>query len=299
MTVKFKPMLAVAVEEFDKIKYPVLVSWKADGIRVLIKDGVALSRSLKPIPNQFIQKWVSCNAEALEGLDGELIVGDISAADVFNVTTSAVMSRDGEPDFKMIVFDIWSAEDATALQRFNRLKAIAPLLPKRTQVLAKYIAHKPSEVEAIETTLLAEGAEGVMLQGVDTTYKFGRSTLKEQKLLKLKRFEDAEFEVVGFVEKLHNANEAKINEVGNTERSSHKENMVPMNTLGALTIKIWDGSLCNVGTGFDDKTRQDIWDNRESYIGKLAKVKHFAIGAKDSLRFPVFLGWRNELDMGE
>lgn len=294
-----KPMLATAVDNLTKINYPVLVSWKADGIRVVIKDGVALSRSLKPIPNLFIQNWVSYNAEALEGLDGELIVGDISAPDVFNVTTSAVMSRDGEPNFKMVVFDIWSADNATAIQRFNRLKVIAPLLPKRAQVLAKYIANKPDEVEDIETKLLSEGAEGLMLQGVDTTYKFGRSTLKEQKLLKLKRFDDEEFEVVGFVEKLHNANEAKINEVGITERSSHKENMIPMNTLGALTIKIWDGSLCNVGTGFDDKTRQYIWDNRESYIGNLAKVKHFAIGAKDSLRFPVFLGWRSELDTGE
>ncbi|MNQ60612.1 DNA ligase [compost metagenome] len=290
-----KPMLATAVDDLTKIKYPVLVSWKADGIRVLIKDGVALSRSLKPIPNLFIQNWVSCNADALEGLDGELIVGDISAPDVFNVTTSAVMSRDGEMDFKMVVFDIWDAEpNVTAVQRLRRLRSIASLLPKRAHVLAKYIANKPSDVEYIENALLSEGAEGV-----DSTYKFGRSTLKEQKLLKLKRFSDEEFEVVGFVEKLHNANEAKINEVGNTERSSHKENMIPMNTLGALTIKIWDGSLCNVGTGFDDKTRQHIWDNREQYLGKLAKVKHFPVGAKDSLRFPVFIGWRSELDIGE
>lgn len=296
----FRPMLATAVDDLTKIKYPVLVSWKADGIRVLIKDGVALSRSLKPIPNLFIQNWVSCNADALEGLDGELIVGDISAPDVFNVTTSAVMSRDGEMDFKMVVFDIWDAEpNVTAVQRFNRLKAISALLPKRAQVLTKYIANNSKGVEEIETKLLAEGAEGVMVQGVDSTYKFGRSTLKEQKLLKVKRFTDEEFEVVGFVEKLHNANEAKINEVGNTERSSHKENMIPMNTLGALTIKIWDGSLCNVGTGFDDVTRQHIWDNREHYLGKLAKVKHFPVGAKDSLRFPVFIGWRSELDTGE
>lgn len=52
------PMLATAVENLDVLKYPVLVSPKLDGIRCLIIDGVAMSRSLKPIPNKHVQEWV-------------------------------------------------------------------------------------------------------------------------------------------------------------------------------------------------------------------------------------------------
>ena len=294
----FKPMLAVSCHDLNLVRYPVLVSWKIDGIRILIKDGVALSRSLKPIPNLFIQNWVACNAEILNGLDGELIVGDIDAPNVFNVTTSAVMSRDGEMDFTFYIFDKWDSPD-TAMDRWLYLRNsdLQSKLPKRAKVLQKQLVHDAEQAAKYEERLLSQGAEGMMICGCNTTYKYGRSTLKEQKLLKKKNFVDSEFEVVGFIEKLHNANEAKINEVGNTERSSHKENMIPMNTLGALTIKIWDGSLCNVGTGFDDLTRQHIWDNQEHYLGKLAKVKHFPVGAKDSLRFPVFLAFRHEDDM--
>lgn len=295
----FRPMLATAVDDLSKLKYPVLCSWKADGIRVVIKDGVALSRSLKPIPNIFIQNWVACNAEILNGLDGELIVGDIAAPNVFNITTSAVMSRDGEVDFTFYIFDKWDSED-TAMDRWLYLRNsdLQSKLPKRTKVLHKQLVHDAEQATEYEQNLLAQGAEGMMICGCDTTYKYGRSTLKEQKLLKKKNFTDNEYIVVGFEEKMHNANEAKINEVGNTERSSHKENMVPMNTLGALVLRMENGETFNCGTGFDDSTRKYIWENRESLVGKLAKIKHFEIGTGYiKPRFPVFISFRHEDDL--
>lgn len=294
-----KPMLGVAVDSFDKLTYPLLCSAKIDGVRCLIKDGVALSRSLKPIPNKYIQQWVKENAETLEGLDGELVVGNAFSPTVFNTTTSGVMSREGEPDFQYIVFDIWnSLSENAALDRYLKLKDISPDLPNRANVLLKKVVNSPEEAKEYEEQLLEIGAEGMMVQGLHAGYKFGRSTVKEQKLLKVKRFTDSEYEVVGFEEKMHNANEAKINEVGNTERSSHKENMVPMNTLGALVLRMENGETFNCGTGFDDSTRKYIWENRESLVGKLAKIKHFEIGTGYiKPRFPVFLGFRSEEDM--
>ncbi len=52
----FKPMLADAIEP-DKypLRFPLFVSPKLDGVRCVVRDGVAYSRSLKPIPNQFVQ----------------------------------------------------------------------------------------------------------------------------------------------------------------------------------------------------------------------------------------------------
>lgn len=296
-----KPMLGVAVDSFDKLTYPLLCSAKIDGVRCLIKDGVALSRSLKPIPNKYIQQWVEDNAEILEGLDGELVVGNAFSPTVFNTTTSGVMSREGEPDFQYIVFDTWNSlsenGSVVAMDRYLKLKDISPDLPSRANVLLKKVVNSPEEAKEYEEQLLEIGAEGMMVQGLHAGYKFGRSTVKEQKLLKVKRFTDSEHEVVGFEEKMHNANEAKVNAVGNTERSSHKENLVPCNTLGALILRAADGTTFNCGTGFTDEQRDEIWNNRHSLIGKLAKIKSFEIGVVQKPRFPVFLGFRSEEDM--
>src|SRR5690554_4631311 len=98
----FKPMLAASCDNLDALKYPLLATPKIDGIRCLIIDGVAMSRSLKPIPNRFIQSVIG--KPEFNGLDGELLVGDS-----FQAATSGIMSGDGEPDFRYYVFDQWDA----------------------------------------------------------------------------------------------------------------------------------------------------------------------------------------------
>lgn len=148
----------------------------------------------------------------------------------------------------------------------------------------------------MEQFWLNEGYEGVMGRSMDGTYKYGRSTMKEGILWKLKRFADHEYEVVGFEERMHNANEATINELGYTERSSHKAGMVPMGTLGALILKHSAGDF-RCGTGFTDEQRAHIWANRDALMGRMAKIKHFEIGVKDLPRFPVFLDFRPLEDM--
>ena len=79
-------------------------------------------------------------------------------------------------------------------------------------------------------------------------------------LLKVKRFEDGEAGILAVEEQMHNGNEATTNELGRTQRSSHKENKVPMGTLGALVCKdVETGIQFNIGTGFTDEVRQQLW----------------------------------------
>ena len=111
-----KPMLAVEVN-FDKLRYPVYAQPKLDGIRVVVKDGIVYSRSLKAIPNKHVQTLFS----HLNGLDGELIVGNPTAHDVFQKTTSGVMSKEGEPDVTLYAFDMWNQTDKTYESRYNTL----------------------------------------------------------------------------------------------------------------------------------------------------------------------------------
>ena len=114
MTKQIKPLLACEVP-LDDVKFPVYVSTKLDGIRCLIIDGVAYSRSLKPIRNKYVQELFG--KPEYNGLDGELVVGDIYAKDVFQKTTSGVMSAEGTPDVKFYVFDICTTPEETFTAR--------------------------------------------------------------------------------------------------------------------------------------------------------------------------------------
>ena len=116
--------------------------------------------------------------------------------------------------------------------------------------------------------------------------------------MKFKFFKQEEFEVIGFTERMHNTNEATTNELGYTERSSAKDGLVPMNTLGSLTLKYGDTDF-SCGTGFTDAQRKEIWDNRDKYLGKLASIRYMSVGQKDKPRVPSFIGWRHEDDISE
>ena len=286
----FKPLLSATIEDTSKLTYSCLISTKLDGIRCVVIDGVACSRNLKPIRNKHVQACIG--KPEYNGLDGELIVGDIFATDCYRVTNSGVMAAEGEPDFLFYVFDRFDMPEST----FHERLGLIPKLPF-VEPVPHWRVDNEDQLLEIEANLLARGAEGVMVRSAGGIYKHGRSTLKDGILGKLKRFSDAEFKVVGFEERRTNGNIATINSLGYTERSSHKENKFGRGDLGALICETADGQIFNCGTGFDDATRAEIWQNRDAYLGKLVKVKSFLIGVKTLPRFPVFVGWRDEIDI--
>ena len=73
-----KPLLA---GNFDptKAKFPYIASPKIDGIRFLMIDGVAVSRTFKPIRNKHIQSLLSQYLP--DGVDGESINVTVSATE--------------------------------------------------------------------------------------------------------------------------------------------------------------------------------------------------------------------------
>ena len=295
MNTNFKPQLASQIDDLNKITYPVYVSPKLDGIRSTIFDGVAYSRSLKLIPNLSIQKWAKDNAALLEGLDGEFIVGSPTSETAFRDTTSFVMSIDKTGNFQFYAFD--KVQEGTAEQRQNTLEAL-PLIPC-VKVLKQTLVTSKEELEAYRTVAVGEGYEGAMVKKVQGKYKFGRSSVKEGLLLKMKLFSDAEYLIVGYDCKYHNSNEAKVNELGRTARSTQKDGMVPLDTLGVLYLETSEGTRFGCGSGFDDKTRDELWKIKDELIGQYATVKYFAIGGYNVPRFPVFKGTRAMEDISE
>lgn len=287
-----KPMLAAPTDGKD-LRYPLLASPKLDGVRCLIIDSVAVSRSLKPIPNKHVQRLFG-RAE-LNGLDGELIVGADCGPGVFQRTSSGVMSREVYPEAVLHVFDTFLGDYGfkqrlllakTRIKGLHNLELVEHVNLVSESALLKYEAAK-----------LGHGYEGVMIRDPAGPYKQGRSTLNEGWLLKLKRFVDSEAVVTGYTQLMHNANEATTNELGQTERSSHQAGKQPVALLGALQVQDVKSKVeFEIGTGFTTDMRRLLWIGRGKLKGRLVKYKYQPVGVKDKPRFPVFLGFRDERD---
>jgi DNA ligase-1 len=294
-------MLASPVEEkhLSNLEYPVICSPKIDGVRVLALNGVLYSRSMKPIRNKALIEKFSNSKYKNINFDGEITVVDKNDPNVYRITTSYVNSFDKEEDeshkFVINVFDILNI-DSLDTPYIDRLKSIPDFDEPLFSKLEYKLCNNSKEVLEYEQYCLNAGYEGIMVRSYNGKYKLGRSTLKEGIILKLKRFSDYEAIIVGFVEEYKNLNEAKKNELGRTERSSAKDGLVPNGRLGALICKFNDIEF-NIGSGFTHEERTEVWDNRESYIGKLVKFKCFEVGVKDAPRFPIFLGFRSPDDL--
>lgn len=295
MTKQFKPMLA-AEADLNKLKFPLIASPKLDGVRALIKGGVVLSRSLKPIPNKHVQMLFG--RPELEGLDGELIVGSPTDKDCFNNTSGAIRRESGDPDVRFFVFDKWDRTGPYDESVGDINKAATGF---RVVHLQRKVIFSIEELKAYEEECLEAGFEGIILRDPQSPYKFGRSTAKEGYLLKVKRFADSEARVLDVEELMHNNNPATCNECGHTERSSHKANLVPAGTMGRLRVEdIHTGQRFYIGTGFTAEQRVWWWDNyqyRASNLGLIVKYKFFPVGVKELPRHPVYLGLREGFDM--
>jgi len=295
MIPNFKPMLSA---KLDKPSFPYLASPKLDGIRCVIVDGVALSRTLKPIPNKHIQSILG--SILLNGLDGEIICGSPTDPECFRNTTTVVMSHDKVEDFTFHVFDEFthhklrfSTRLFLAEDRVVSIQCGPSIEGKHIKTVPHHMVNTQEEFDAAEVMFLTLGYEGMMGRKPDGHYKFGRTTVKENILIKVKRFSDSEAEVIGMEELMHNDNEKLVNELGRSKRSSHQDGKRAAGTMGALVVRdVETGIEFNIGTGFDAAQRDEIWENRDSTIGKILTYKSFHIGVKEKPRHPVFKFWR-------
>jgi DNA ligase-1 len=236
---------------------------KLDGIRA-IKQGRLLSRKFIEIPNEQIQQKYSWLPN---GLDGELILIENNwAGSGFNKTQSIVMREEPILDSEMykvyyFIFDyvmgdlkkpyIERMADLADLQRCCSSVGIRYLLPKKIDNLDELIAYEQKCVD--------DGYEGVILRSPNSPYKLGRSTFREQYLMKLKRFEDSEAKITGFEERMHNENEKEKDNLGHAKRSSKLDGMVATNTLGSLNVTDINTNIqFFIGSGFDDELRKEI-----------------------------------------
>lgn len=307
MTYLKKPMLAdnkpwdpAAVEA----NLPLAGFIKLDGIRCLVDQGVGYSRSLKPLPNKQLQAKIAANAIELQGFDGEIIVGEFTDEFCFKESHRACMKEDLEADHRFIAFDLWNKPDYSFELRHQILTDCAEAHPvPMLEVLPYKLIETMEELDRLKDWALDNGHEGTIWRRLDAFYKNGRATTKSGGMYKNKSRVDTEVTIIEWHEQMENLNEKTTNELGRSQRSSHQENKVGKDTLGAFTCTGFfeDGTpfttKVGVFSGFTDADKQNIWNKRHQLTGKMMKIKYMGIGSDQAPRTPVALGFRDAIDM--
>jgi DNA ligase-1 len=293
-------MLAATLKGIEAIRYPVLASPKYDGIRCVIRDGRALSRALKPIPNEHMRAELEGLGARIEGFDGELMLPYPAQV---QAVTSAVMTREAEPpaDWFFVVFDCYNEDRALPFaERIEvvRRRILHCAFGPHVRLCEHVAIHDAAELAAYEAKCLAAGHEGVMLRAPDGPYKHNRATLREGYLSKLKRFSDGEAEIVDVLELQRNRNAAFVGELGQTKRRTLKANKVAGDVMGKLVVRdLKTGVRFKIGTGFNAKQRAGWWRCRDWLIGRIVRYRHQEHGRKDKPRIASFVSMRDPIDM--
>ena len=279
-----KPMLAAKLEDTSKLRFPLLMTPKIDGIRCLKVDGKVLTRSFKPVRNRHIAEQL---AALPDGVDGELVLRDADFSD----SQSGIMSADGAPDFLYCCFDLASSDPyrvrVSSLPTVSDAAWYQPIVPALAQNLGDFLWYEEKQVEA--------GYEGVVARSLDSPYKFGRSSLREGFMLKYKRFSDSEAVIIGFVEAMENLNEATRDAIGRLQRLGGNMGFFPKGTLGGFLVRDGDVEFSiGTGKGLTAALRQHIWDNQPSYLGRVVNYRFQSVGAKDRPRFPSFQSFKEQ-----
>jgi len=310
---KFKPMLAPNDKvNLNDIKYPILASFKLDGIRCLFIKGEMLSRSLKPIQNKQVREKFQPLTDYSKNmgciLDGEIYSPKLS----FQEITRFVMTKDfNDPKsikkhggvleipehLQFHIFD--TVNDDTFNMRFiERINGLSRNLAKHERVI-EYVKQvtisSKEDVEEYFNVALENGFEGLILRDPNGRYKCGRGTIKEGLIYKVKPFVTFDAEILDVIQATEvdpNA-EKKINELGRSVTSKKKDDRILIDKASAFEVE-YEGKKLKVTLAMPDDEKVAVWANREQYKGKIIEYRGMLVGAKDVPRHPVMIRFRKD-----
>jgi DNA ligase-1 len=208
-------------------------------------------------------------------LDGEIMSDNFNS---MQQTAFASKRRTSVGDVVFHVFDIlplseWSSKEFK-LTKSARIAMLSEVLKNSPTNRVVEVAHKRvkslDDAMQFHNAFVARGYEGGMVLP-NIPYYLGR---KANSLLKIKDMKSQDCTVVGTYE--------------GTGRNKGK--------LGGLTVIQENGKRCDVGTGFNDRDRSDIWSGKEDVKGRIIEVKYQELSKDGVMRFPVFIRWRDAGD---
>lgn len=311
----FKPMLAPNEEvDLSTLKYPIFASNKLDGMRIVFNKGQILTRSLKPLPNkqlntkfEIIRKWTE---ETGNILDGEIYSPQLTFQEIISfcmtddLTESKTVKKNKGileiPDhLNFYCFDaLYGGQTCHPFNnRIKMVQEVALMFPTIMILVEHELLDSEVEVRKHFTYALKGGCEGLILRDPFGRYKYGRGTIKEGLIYKVKPFVTLDAQIIGVVQatEVNEEAEKKINELGRSVTSKKKDDRHTIDKASAFMVYYKDKEL-KVTLSMTDEEKKEVWLNKESYIGKWIEYKSMKIGMKeDGLpRHPVMLRFRTD-----
>lgn len=298
---EFSPMLAADFNKRQhKISEEFYITQKIDGIRCLaIKENEKTvkfySRAGKEIQDLTeLHREIAENEDIPVGqvLDGELLTAGhdgFSVGDTFRATQKIVRSDGEKRGVDFLVFDTLPLREFTtglsSLPYADRRVVLDSLLHSGNETTDQRVSALPVLYHGTDATMIAveaekaddAGFEGMMVNTADGFY----ATKRTDALQKVKSFKTADLLCTGVAE--------------GTGRH--------VGRLGAALVE-YRGGTTYVGTGFSDIERETYLSDPEQIVGKVIEVKFFeettdSSTGQPSLRFPVFVGVRDDKDEGD
>jgi DNA ligase 1 len=282
----------------DHPKKMVGIKWvdrKYDGVRLLTvihKSGVVHQFTRNGIQN----KNFSHICEMLSGLAADLSEDMVLDGEIISVNFQALMTQVNRKggvdtsDSRLMLFDMVPLKAFRSgehkVSQTDRHKALCALEARLAELTNGVVAVEPklsvnldtpegqAALQTFNRQVLSEGLEGVMIKDPQASYKTKRSDA----WLKIKPWITVDLEIVDVVE-----GEGKF-----------------VGTLGALVCEGEDQGKrirTNVGSGFSEAQRAEIWAARKKMKGRVVEIKGDALTMDQnqdtwSLRFPVFMQFR-------
>ena len=210
-------------------------------------------------------------------------------------------------------FDTLTNVEGANLPFEERYKITRAVVTELKECAIRCVVQTPvnsvKEIEDAFEICLHEGYEGLILKDPKGKYKFGRGTIKEALCFKVKPFETFDAKIIGVKERFENTNESFKNELGRSTKRNTLDAKQGTGIASCFIVKYLKKYKAHENPiGYSDyyeikpvitgteEFRKEIWDNKESYIGKMIEYKAMMIGAKDVPRHPIFLRFREDRD---
>jgi DNA ligase-1 len=268
----YPPMLAKSAADIHEkyLTFPCYIQPKLDGLRCVSTLDGQYSRTRKPLNFPHIQKEIDRIRKEYPELaqaefDGEIYLHKMS--DNFQDLMS-IARKENHPQQHILEYHVYDIIDDSKsftdryVKPFSKLKLSGPV-----KVVPTFLCKNQEEVDALEQRFIEEGYEGAMRR-TDAPYEFKRSA----NLLKIKRFEDSEFEVLGIEE-------------GRGKLAGH---------AGALKFKTKKGIDFNAKPAMPDSMLKQIFENPKKYMGLQATIKYQGVSNDGVPRFPVVKDFRED-----
>ena len=268
----FSPMLACKDFNEDKLRYPIATVRKFDGVRCIldIKQEVAISRSGHLVPNICVQRTLQRIASRLSNsvtlLDGEIVLDVHNDVDTQTETEGFMNSDDKELDFSYILFDIVYGHKfyEPYVDRLNGLHDMATNgLFDDSVVTLPHVAFCQSLRNVQEE--YNPTYEGLVLRAPAGKYKWGRSTMKDQYMVKYVPWHEDTATVIGFREE---------RDMFARGAAKNIRNGLGKGRLGSIECTCPTFEDTFFVSGFTDSLRDYIWSNKHLYMNTTIAFKY-------------------------